>query len=73
MSLRYADDTTLLAACIEEMENLLNKLEAISRTFELEMNRFETKMMIVDRSRNNRPGVAEIIGVEGRKWHGTLW
>ncbi len=63
-NLRYADDTTLLAACIEEMENLLNKLEAGSRTFGLEINRSKTKMMIIDRPRNNRPDVAEIAGVE---------
>ena len=37
-NLRYADDTTLLAVCIQEMENLLNKLEAVSRTFGLKVN-----------------------------------
>ena len=63
-NLRYADDTTVLAACIEDMENLLNKLEAVSRTFGLEMNRSKTKIMIIDRPKNNRPEVVELAGVE---------
>ena len=37
-NLRYADDTTVLAACIEEMENLLNKLKAVRWTFGLEIS-----------------------------------
>ena len=63
-NLRYVDDTTLLEACIEEMENPLNRLGAVSWTFGLEINRSKTKVMIIDRSRNNRPEVAEIAGVE---------
>ena len=62
--LRYADDTTLLAACIKETENLLNKFEAVSRTFGLEINRSKTEMMIIDRPKNNRPEVVEIAGME---------
>ena len=54
---RYADDTTLLAACIEQMENLLNKLEAVSQTFGLEKNRSKKKVMIINLTRNNTPEV----------------
>ena len=53
-----------LLACTKEMVNLLNKLEAVSRTFGLEINRSKTKMMIIDRPRNNIPKMAEIVGAE---------
>lgn len=50
---RFADDTTLLAASIEEMENLLSILGATSLTYALVMNRFKTKTIVIDSPNNN--------------------
>lgn len=49
-NLRYADDTTLLAANESEMVALLNRMEAISKDMGLSINRSKTKLMVVDRA-----------------------
>lgn len=59
-NLRYADDTTLFASSADLMEELLLKMEHVSLTFGLKINRSKTKMMIVDRVNNNSPEVTQI-------------
>ncbi len=49
-NLRYADDTTLLAANESEMVALLGRMEQISEEMGLCINRSKTKLMVVDRS-----------------------
>ncbi|KAJ8724798.1 hypothetical protein PYW07_015756 [Mythimna separata] len=49
-NLRYADDTTLLAANESEMVALLDRMERISEEMGLSVNRSKTKVMVVDRS-----------------------
>lgn len=63
-NLRYADDTTLFASSIQHMEELLQKMEYVSRQFGLKVNRSKTKMMIVDRVNNNSPEVTDIANCE---------
>lgn len=48
-NLRYADDTTLLASTETEMAELLNRLETVSLSKGLAINKNKTKLMIVDR------------------------
>ena len=49
-NLRFADDTTLIAASEEEMLKLLNRVERESNKCGLRINADKTKIMIVDRS-----------------------
>ena len=49
-NLRYADDTTLLAANETEMINLLTRMEEISLELGLKINHAKTKLMVVDRA-----------------------
>ncbi|XP_062527082.1 uncharacterized protein LOC134199679 [Bombyx mori] len=49
-NLRYADDTTLLAANESEMVALLDRMERISKEMGLSINKSKTKVMVVDRS-----------------------
>lgn len=49
-NLRYADDTTLLAASEAEMVDILSRMERISLEMGLKINHNKTKLMIVDRS-----------------------
>lgn len=46
-NLIYADDTSLIAANMNEMGILLNRLEEISRKYKLNVN--NTKIIIIDR------------------------
>lgn len=50
-NLRYADDTTLLAASEIEMSQFLNKMEQISNSLGLSINKSKTKIMVVDRGK----------------------
>ncbi|KAI8433901.1 hypothetical protein MSG28_015827 [Choristoneura fumiferana] len=59
-NLRYADDTTLLATSEDKIGELLTRIETVSLEFGLKLNRTKTKIMIVDRGRNNAPEVTEI-------------
>lgn len=49
-NLRYADDTTLLAADEPEMSLFFSKMERISNSLGLSINRSKTKLMVVDRA-----------------------
>lgn len=49
-NLRYADDTTLLAANESEMVLLLGRMERICMELGLKINHAKTKLMVVDRS-----------------------
>ncbi|XP_062527944.1 uncharacterized protein LOC134200039 [Bombyx mori] len=49
-NLRYADDTTLLAADESEMSLFFSKMERISNSLGLSINRSKTKLMVVDRA-----------------------
>ncbi|VEN41549.1 unnamed protein product, partial [Callosobruchus maculatus] len=52
-NLRFADDTTLIAASQEELVALLNILEQRSAEYGLGINYNKTKVMIVDREHDN--------------------
>ncbi|VEN61012.1 unnamed protein product [Callosobruchus maculatus] len=52
-NLRFADDTTLIAASQEERVALLNVLEQHSAAYGLGINYNKTKVMIVDREHDN--------------------
>lgn len=48
-NLRYADDTTLIAASEDEMLELIWRLEHESELFGLRINNSKTKIMIIDK------------------------
>ena len=50
-NLRFADDTTLCAQTMPEMENLLKRVEEESQKLGLTINKGKTKIMIVDRGK----------------------
>ncbi|VEN61132.1 unnamed protein product, partial [Callosobruchus maculatus] len=52
-NLRFADDTTLIAASKEELVALLHTLEQHSAAHSLGINYNKTKVMIVDREHDN--------------------
>lgn len=49
-NIRYANDTTLISANIEDMKVLLEKLEKINANYGLEINKAKIKVIIVRRS-----------------------
>lgn len=63
-NLRYADDTTLIAASEEELVNVIRRVEEISNEAGLQINKKKTKIMIIDRQNNNRSGVKRINNIE---------
>ncbi len=63
-NLRYVEDITLIISKVEEIEILLKKLEAVSREYGFEINWSKMKIMIVDRSNNNRSEINEISAIE---------
>lgn len=58
MNLRYADDTTILAASETEMAAILERIERVSLEFGLHINRSKTKVMTVDRAQVLSPSNA---------------
>ena len=48
ITIRYADDTTLLATSPEELQHQVNELQKISLLFGLEINSAKTCMMVID-------------------------
>lgn len=63
-NLRYADDTLILAASKKELEQIMQRLSTISQQFGLKINIKKTKVMIIDRARNNQPEVSSVAGYE---------
>ncbi|KAK9871609.1 hypothetical protein WA026_012988 [Henosepilachna vigintioctopunctata] len=63
-NLRYADDTVIIAASKEEMQEIMTRLCSISEEYGLELNKQKTKTMIVDRPHNNQPDVQTVAGYE---------
>ncbi|VEN45210.1 unnamed protein product [Callosobruchus maculatus] len=59
-NLRFADDTTLIAASQEELVALLNVLEQYSAAYGLGTNYNKTKVMIVDRKHDNHREIKSI-------------
>ncbi|VEN63457.1 unnamed protein product [Callosobruchus maculatus] len=59
-NLRFADDTTLVAASQEELVALLNILEQHSAAYGLGINYNKTKVMIVDREHDNHREIKSI-------------
>ncbi|VEN53846.1 unnamed protein product, partial [Callosobruchus maculatus] len=59
-NLRFADDTTLIAASQEELVALLNILEQHSAAYVLGINYNETKVMIVDREHDNHRAIKSV-------------
>lgn len=52
-SLRYADDTVIMAGSAQELKLLLNKINDVGKRNSLNINIGKTKFMVV--SRNNYP------------------
>ena len=48
-NLRYADDTVLLAETEEDMQEILNEVNRIGKTFDMKMNAKKTKTMLVSK------------------------
>ena len=46
-NLRYADDTVLLAETEEDLQEILNEVHRIGKTFYMKMNAKKTKTMLV--------------------------
>ncbi|VEN56663.1 unnamed protein product, partial [Callosobruchus maculatus] len=59
-NLRFADDTTLIAASQEELVALLNILGQHSAAHGLGINYTKTKVMIVDREHNNHQAIKSV-------------
>ncbi|VEN61216.1 unnamed protein product [Callosobruchus maculatus] len=59
-NLRFADDTTLIAASQEELVALLNVLEQHSAAYGLGINYNKTKVMTVDREHDNHREIKSI-------------
>ena len=47
-SLRYEDDTTLMAESKEELKSLLKKVKEVSEKVDLKFNNYKTKIMASD-------------------------
>ncbi|VEN51429.1 unnamed protein product, partial [Callosobruchus maculatus] len=63
-NLRFADDTTLIAASQEELVTLLNVLEQHSAAYSLGINYNNTKVIIVDREHDNHREIKSICRYE---------
>ena len=48
-NLRYADDTVLLAETEEDLQEILNEVNRIGKTFDMKMNAKKTKTMLVSK------------------------
>ncbi|VEN45925.1 unnamed protein product, partial [Callosobruchus maculatus] len=59
-NLRFADDTTLIAAPQEELVALLNILEQHSVVYGLGINYNKTKVRIVDREHDNHRAIQSV-------------
>lgn len=51
----YPSDTTLRATSAQHLEELLSRMERVCHRFGLKIKRSKTKVMIIDRARNNSP------------------
>ena len=47
--MRYADDTVLLAETEEDLQEILNEVNRIGKTFDMKMNAKTTKTMLVSK------------------------
>ena len=47
--MRYADDTVLLAETEEDLQEILNEMNRIGKTFDMKMNGKKTKTMLVSK------------------------
>ena len=63
-NLRYADDTLIITATIEDMEIIMERLRICSEEYGLYLNKKKTKIMIINRAENNSPNIHEIAGYE---------
>ena len=55
-NLRYADDTTLLCETKEELMNLLERVQQLSKEKGLLLNTKKTKIMVLDKNRSSNGG-----------------
>ena len=51
-NLRYADDTVLLAETEEDLQEILNEVNRIGKSFDMKMNGKKTKTMLVSKDVN---------------------
>ena len=55
-NLRYADDTILLAETEEDVQEILNEVNRIGKTFDMKMNAKKTKTMLVSKDLTSTKG-----------------
>ena len=48
-NLRYADDTVLLAETEEDMQEILNEVNLVGKTFDMKINAKKTKTMLISK------------------------
>ncbi|CAG9840895.1 unnamed protein product [Diabrotica balteata] len=65
-NLRYADDTVILASSPEELEQIVNRLGTVNTEYSLKINMQKSKVMIIDRIRNNQSEIKNMTGYEWR-------
>jgi hypothetical protein len=63
-NIRYADDTTLIADSLEDLQYLIDRVNAESKKFGLSMNIKKTKMMII--SKSHQPYTDAIITIDNK-------
>ncbi len=60
--MRYADDTVLLAETEEYLQEILNEVNRIGKTFDMKMNANNTKTMLVSKDVSLTKGSLKIDG-----------
>ncbi|KMQ86696.1 endonuclease-reverse transcriptase [Lasius niger] len=63
-NLRYADDTTLLAASEDELVRLLERIDKASKEDGLKINASRSKILVVDGANKNQPNNRRISRIE---------
>ncbi len=61
-NLRYADDTVLMAETEEDLQEILNEVNCIGKTFDMEMNAKTTKTMLVSKDVTSTKVSVRIVG-----------
>jgi len=48
-NIRYADDTAMLAATLEDLQKMMDRIEDMGKRFGLKINATKTKLMVIGR------------------------
>ena len=66
-TLRYADDTVLLAGNVEELQNMITKVKETSEKYGLQLNAKKTKVMVVKKTAKLGQLTGVNIQIEGQR------